>query len=184
MLEVCEPAIADRPGVARKMTSSDCFRPEYAVVLLRNNTRRWKKLQLNVEFKAWTESCEPRSHIGARFESTNAYKVDWLKGQHRSTIARILTARAGHGDFAEYHGRFDHTEAEKNCPLCQQPKEPFHPWPCVSNKRQLRKNFVKKLLRKKQLMQVSCKEIRGEMAPLQSARTERGDPINGRNNFR
>ncbi|KAL5606020.1 uncharacterized protein BROUX77_003213 [Berkeleyomyces rouxiae] len=128
------------------------------------SARRWKKLQLNAEFKAWTKSCEPRSQIGARFESTNAYKVDWLKGQHRSTIARILTARAGHGDFAEYHDRFDHTEAEKNCPLCQQPKEPFHPWSC--------------------LMQVSCKEIGGEMAPLQSARTERGDPINGRNNFR
>ncbi|KAL5615083.1 uncharacterized protein BROUX77_000920 [Berkeleyomyces rouxiae] len=119
------------------------------------SARRWKKLQLNAEFKAWTESCEPRSHIGARFESTNAYKVDWLKGQHRSTIARILTARAGHGDFAEYHDRFDHTEAEKNCPLCQQPKEPFHPWSCMSNKRRLRKNFVKKLLRKNS----SCKYL-------------------------
>ncbi|KAI0997939.1 hypothetical protein K3495_g10249 [Podosphaera aphanis] len=42
---------------------------------------------------------------------------------------RLLAARSGHGDFAEYHREFKHTEAEIYC-SCGQEKSPEHPFSC------------------------------------------------------
>ncbi|KAI0993029.1 hypothetical protein K3495_g15155 [Podosphaera aphanis] len=43
----------------------------------------------------------------------------------RSSLGRILATRTGHGDFADYHDRFRHPEANMNC-LCGHRKSPFH----------------------------------------------------------
>ncbi|KAI0994911.1 hypothetical protein K3495_g13269, partial [Podosphaera aphanis] len=47
----------------------------------------------------------------------------------RLSLGRLLAARSRHGDFAEYHRRFKHTEAEIYC-SCGQEKSPEHPFSC------------------------------------------------------
>ncbi|RAL58476.1 hypothetical protein DID88_005180 [Monilinia fructigena] len=58
----------------------------------------------------------------------------------RTSLHRLLAARTAHGDFAQYHRRFGHSDAELNC-LCGYKKTPehfvfceisqrkFHAWP-------------------------------------------------------
>ncbi|RAL66825.1 hypothetical protein DID88_007608 [Monilinia fructigena] len=43
----------------------------------------------------------------------------------RTLLHRLLAARTAHGDFAQYHRRFGHTDAELNC-LCGYAKTPEH----------------------------------------------------------
>lgn len=52
----------------------------------------------------------------------------------RATLARLLASRTGHGDFAEYHRRFDHADAELTC-TCGQDKSPDHFFYCVRGRR-------------------------------------------------
>lgn len=47
----------------------------------------------------------------------------------RRSLGRLLAARSGHGDFAECHRRFKHTEADLYC-SCGQEKSPEHPFSC------------------------------------------------------
>ncbi|KAI1007378.1 hypothetical protein K3495_g852 [Podosphaera aphanis] len=54
----------------------------------------------------------------------------------RSTLGRILATRTGHGDFAEYHDRFRHPEANMNC-LCGHRKSPLHFFFCYIAKRRV-----------------------------------------------
>ena len=43
----------------------------------------------------------------------------------RKALGKLIAARTGHGDFATYHTRFKHEEANFNC-LCGSPKTPTH----------------------------------------------------------
>ncbi len=43
----------------------------------------------------------------------------------RKLLGRIIAARSNHGDFKDYHERFNHTEAELYC-SCGAPKSRFH----------------------------------------------------------
>ncbi|KAI0995789.1 hypothetical protein K3495_g12391 [Podosphaera aphanis] len=54
----------------------------------------------------------------------------------RSTLGRILATRTGHGDFADYHDRFRHPEANMNC-LCGHRKSPLHFFFCYIAKRRV-----------------------------------------------
>ena len=47
----------------------------------------------------------------------------------RATLGRLLAARSGHGDFAEYHERFKHDDALLTC-SCGRRKEPSHFYFC------------------------------------------------------
>ncbi|POS87609.1 hypothetical protein EPUL_003063 [Erysiphe pulchra] len=47
----------------------------------------------------------------------------------RNSLGKLLAARSGHGDFAEYHRRFHHEDAELNCD-CGSDKEPEDPFYC------------------------------------------------------
>ena len=47
----------------------------------------------------------------------------------RSHLHRILAARSGHGDFADYHERFGHADAELQC-RCGVRKTPIHFFSC------------------------------------------------------
>src|SRR5699024_1479810 len=47
----------------------------------------------------------------------------------RAALGRLLAARSGHGDFAEYHERFKHDEALLTC-SCGRRKEPAHFYFC------------------------------------------------------
>ena len=43
----------------------------------------------------------------------------------RKELGRIIAARSNHGDFKDYHERFDHTDAQLHC-SCGLPKTPIH----------------------------------------------------------
>lgn len=43
----------------------------------------------------------------------------------RRVLSRLLAARSGHGDFADYHERFQHEDALLTC-QCNKRKSPFH----------------------------------------------------------
>ena len=43
----------------------------------------------------------------------------------RTTLHRLLAARSGHGDFADYHERFEHEDAVLEC-SCGKRKAPEH----------------------------------------------------------
>ncbi|RAL66290.1 hypothetical protein DID88_005960 [Monilinia fructigena] len=93
-------------------------------------------------------SAEPTiSGIGttARALADAATSDWWSRGASRTPpprtlLHRLLAARTAHGDFAQYHRRFGHTDAELNC-LCGYAKTPehlvfceisqrkFHAWP-------------------------------------------------------
>ncbi|KAE8261590.1 hypothetical protein A4X03_0g3125 [Tilletia caries] len=47
----------------------------------------------------------------------------------RRDLGILLQIRTGHGDFAEYHDRFRHLDAERWC-LCGRLQSPFHPLTC------------------------------------------------------
>ncbi|ODM18340.1 hypothetical protein SI65_06211 [Aspergillus cristatus] len=47
----------------------------------------------------------------------------------RATLGRLLAARSGHGDFAQYHERFGHEDAKLEC-SCGRPKTPHHFYYC------------------------------------------------------
>ncbi|KAI0999544.1 hypothetical protein K3495_g8653 [Podosphaera aphanis] len=47
----------------------------------------------------------------------------------RRSLGTLLSARSGHGDFAEYHRRFSHSEANLDC-CCGHEKSPEHPFSC------------------------------------------------------
>lgn len=55
----------------------------------------------------------------------------------RATLGRILAARSGHGDFADYHERFNHENASNYC-RCGRRKAPLHCFFCHIAKRRSR----------------------------------------------
>lgn len=52
----------------------------------------------------------------------------------RRCLGRLLAARSGHGDFAEYHDRYSHTDANRLC-TCGKPKSPVHFFFCKLGQR-------------------------------------------------
>ena len=55
----------------------------------------------------------------------------------RPILARLLAARSGHGDFREYHERFDHEDAVLHC-ACGADKAPDHFFFCQMGKARAR----------------------------------------------
>ena len=78
--------------------------------------RRYKDLEIRMVFKASPE----------------------LLNLPRRSLGMLLAARSGHGDFAAYHRRFNHTKAELHC-SCGQEKAPEHPFFCRLTRRNIRR---------------------------------------------
>ena len=55
----------------------------------------------------------------------------------RAALGRLLAARSGHGDFAEYHERFKHKDALLTC-SCGRRKEPSHFYHCREGRKATR----------------------------------------------
>ncbi|KAL2886028.1 putative double-stranded RNA/RNA-DNA hybrid binding protein [Ceratocystis lukuohia] len=128
--------------------SSDLLVPERTMSLAA--ARRWKNDAFRADFKDWMiDNCPNTDHLGGALGIPKPYKLDWMRGLNRGTVARILAARSKHGDFEEYHTRFNHQDAETKCqvPNCGKPKDFSHPWECIGNATRLAGRFVKKLLR-------------------------------------
>lgn len=52
----------------------------------------------------------------------------------RAALGRLLAARSGHGDFADYHERFNHEDAKMDC-SCGARKDPSHFYYCRRGRR-------------------------------------------------
>jgi len=65
---------------------------------------------------------------------------------NRVSVGRVLAARSAHGDFADYHERFGHDEAELMCNKCGRRKSPLHAWTCIKSNFRLSERFVMKFL--------------------------------------
>ncbi|KAL2889768.1 putative double-stranded RNA/RNA-DNA hybrid binding protein [Ceratocystis lukuohia] len=142
--------------------SADLLVPERTMSLAA--ARRWKNDAFRADFKDWMrDNCPNTDHLGGALGLPRPYKVDWMKGLNRGTVARILAARSRHGDFEEYHTRFNHQDAEKRCqvPNCGKLKDFSHPWECMGNATRLAGRFVKKLLREDR----SCNYLAGKLDP-------------------
>ncbi|PHH49188.1 Vegetative incompatibility protein HET-E-1 [Ceratocystis fimbriata CBS 114723] len=114
--------------------SSDLLVPEKTMSLAA--ARRWKNDAFRADFKDWMrDNCPNTDHLGGALGIPRPYKLDWMRGLNRGTVARILAARSKHGDFEEYHTRFNHQDAETKCqvPNCGKPKDFCHPWECIGN---------------------------------------------------
>jgi hypothetical protein len=87
---------------------------------------KWVKTQLEEDFKTWWESTSRKE------------KTEWPPPRPRCPpelhlprhlLAHWLSARSGHGDYHNYHERFKHHEAERNC-RCGTPKSARHILTC------------------------------------------------------
>ncbi|PHH52108.1 hypothetical protein CFIMG_008468RA00001 [Ceratocystis fimbriata CBS 114723] len=127
--------------------SEDLLVPKATMSL--TSVRRWRNEAFKANFRTWMkENCPKIKHLGGALNWPRPYDIGWMKGLHRGTVARILVARSGHGDFKEYHVRPNHTNAEIRCPVagCDQAKNFTHPWECLGNEKNLSMTFVRKLL--------------------------------------
>ncbi|KAL2886173.1 putative double-stranded RNA/RNA-DNA hybrid binding protein [Ceratocystis lukuohia] len=126
--------------------------------------RRWRNEAFKADFRNWMkENCPKIKHLGGALNWPRPYDIGWMKGLHRGTVARILAARSGHGDFKEYHVRLNHRNAELHCPVagCDQAKTFTHPWECLGNEKNLSTTFVRKLLTGDK----SCRYLAGKLDP-------------------
>ncbi|PNP54015.1 hypothetical protein FNYG_15652 [Fusarium nygamai] len=97
----------------------------YVKRILRRDTRR--------DLSAWWIRERPNSykHLGLM---ASLKPTDVLMALGRQDLHLILAARTGHGDFADYHTRFNHPDANQNC-SCGKRKTPVHPLFCRKAKR-------------------------------------------------
>ncbi len=84
--------------------------------------RRWVREATEQDFMAYREDLAPDKQLRqdcARLRPSPELALP------RAALARLLAARSGHGDFAAYHDRFNHMDAERRC-RCGAFKKPDH----------------------------------------------------------
>ena len=85
--------------------------------------------------KLWlTVAPQPYRDLGIQHSPLNPRELTLP----RPVLARILAARSGHGDFADYHERFNHIDAHLYC-RCGARKAPLHFFFCNIAKRRSRR---------------------------------------------
>ncbi|PHH92207.1 hypothetical protein CDD83_8407 [Cordyceps sp. RAO-2017] len=105
--------------------------PTYAFI------KRQAKAAARRDFQEWWAAAAPSSYKSLGLKALLGCPPELhTKRQH---LHRLLAARSGHGDFADYHERFDHQEARVTC-SCGRKKSPTHLFYCrkVSTRYRLR----------------------------------------------
>lgn len=97
--------------------------------------KRRTKAVLATTFQTWWERIDRPSYKKLRLRA-ELKKLPELSLQRRQ-LGYLLAARTHHGDFAEYHERFNHEDAETHCP-CGRQKSPTHLFYCRKIPRSLR----------------------------------------------
>jgi ribonuclease HI len=90
---------------------------------LRKAARQWPK----DAFKAWWEASAPEQYRALGLKPTTGCPPELALS--RPLLHHLLAARTHHGDFADYHERFNHDDARLTC-SCGRRKEPKHLFYC------------------------------------------------------
>lgn len=111
------------------------------------SARRWRQTQLKTSFADWWRTHANQGRMAQlKLETPLPWQGKIYKGLERKDVGRVLAARSHHGDFAQYHERFQHENARLECP-CGARKSPTHPWTCTGRSRRWRERFILQLLR-------------------------------------
>ena len=104
---------------SRPPNNNDNRHEEVTVARLRRIVRE----KAATAFKSWWERAAPARYkeLGIQLASGCPPELELT----RATLHRLLAARSGHGDFAEYHERFEHEDAVLEC-SCGKRKAPEH----------------------------------------------------------
>jgi ribonuclease HI len=89
--------------------------------------RRRAREEARGSFQEWWDTARPESYAPLQLKAKLSCPAE-LRVE-RPLLQRLLAARSGHGDFAEYHERFNHDEANLHC-SCGRRKEPNHLFYC------------------------------------------------------
>ena len=85
---------------------------------------RWVRDQYQSDFRRWWDGCPQPRHLPDPLPAPDVRGGRELR-LPRTHLARLLAERSGHGDFAAYHRRFHHADAELHC-ACGAEKAPAH----------------------------------------------------------
>ena len=98
--------------------------------------RRWAKAKLPLAMDKLWKTVAPQHYrdLGIDFSPCRPKELSLP----RATLGRILASRSGHGDFADYHERFNHDDAFLLC-QCGARKAPLHFFFCRIAKRRMRR---------------------------------------------
>ncbi|KJZ70081.1 hypothetical protein HIM_10542 [Hirsutella minnesotensis 3608] len=90
--------------------------------------RRKAKADAASRFEAWWQAEMPDSYRALKLKTTTKCPKE-LVGVPRERLHHLLAARSKHGDFAQYHERFNHPDALLVC-SCVRRKAPDHIFYC------------------------------------------------------
>ena len=124
------PGHAGIPGneEADGLAKAGCLLPEpTGAVPSLAHLRRLARQQPRDAFKAWWTTEAPESYRPLHLEVTTSCPPELMLP--RATLHSVLAARSRHGDFADYHERFNHDDARLDC-SCGRRKAPEHPFYC------------------------------------------------------
>ncbi|KAI1004416.1 hypothetical protein K3495_g3796 [Podosphaera aphanis] len=82
-----------------------------------------KSSQMCQAREKWWENNAPQSYVRLGINTAPYFREELLLS--RKALGQVIAARSGHGDFASYHTRFNHRDANMHC-LCGSPKSPKH----------------------------------------------------------
>jgi ribonuclease HI len=89
--------------------------------------RRAARQRPKDEFQVWWEESAPEQYRALKLPATMRCPSEL--NLPRGTLHHLLAARSQHGDFAEYHERFEHADAQLLC-SCGRRKTPSHIFYC------------------------------------------------------
>ncbi|KAJ6439060.1 reverse transcriptase [Purpureocillium lavendulum] len=124
------PGHTNIPGneEADGLAKAGCLQPEPPEAMPSlAHLRRLARQQSRDAFKAWWSTEAPESYKTLDLEATTSCPPELALP--RATLHSLLAARSRHGDFADYHERFNHDDARLDC-SCGRRKTPEHPFYC------------------------------------------------------
>lgn len=92
------------------------------------SAKKWAKDMLDTAINEYWQKNAPQSYKELGISNFLRFPLELNLPRH--LIARIYAARSGHGDFAAYHERFNHTNATNTC-SCTALKSPRHVLQCT-----------------------------------------------------
>lgn len=115
--------LADREAKKGATLSPQGDQPEHSFASL----KKWHTISSQVASKNWWDKNIPSSYAQLEIRDISSFPRDLLLS--RKALGRIISFRTGQGDFAPYHERFGHIDANTRC-QCGSLKTRLHNFFC------------------------------------------------------